>query len=242
MKISVLTPSYNSGIYLERAIQSVINQRYKNYEHIVCDGGSNDNTVEVLKKYPQINYVSEPDKGQSDAMNKAFNMSTGEIIVYLNADDEFAPNAFEHIIQAFERDRSIDMVVGNLIFLSPEEKLIRSPSSKYLDILLYWKNLFPNNPVSYFYKREVQIGTGDFPIDNHYSMDMWFLLKAYRKFNIFKVNEILGTFHSDGTNKTAVVDTGIMLHSTVKNHLKQHTMLLLYFYFKLAISKFTNFP
>lgn len=239
MKISVLTPSFNSGRYIERAIQSVISQHYKNYEHIIADGGSKDNTIDILKKYPSIRYISEPDKGQSDAMNKAFKMSCGDIIVYLNADDEFAPDAFEKIINAFRSNPSIDIVTGNLIFLSPNENLIRIPSSKYLDIMLYWKNLFPNNPVSYFYKRKVQNNVGEFPIDNHYSMDMWFLLKAYKKFNVVKIDEILGTFHSDGTNKTATIETGKMLHQTVKSHIKQDSPFLLpYFYFMFITAKF----
>ncbi len=238
MKISILTPSYNSGAYIERAINSVINQQYKNYEHIVVDGGSKDNTLDILQKFPHIKSISEPDKGQSDAMNKAYKMSTGEIIVYLNADDEFEPNAFEKIIEAFKADDTVDMVVGNLIFLSETERLIRNPSARYLDIMLYWKNLFPNNPVSYFYKRKVQDQVGEFPIDNHYSMDMWFLLKAYRKFKVIKIDEILGTFHSDGTNKTAVIETGEMLHQTVKSHLKEDNIFMIfYFYLKLYLAK-----
>lgn len=201
-------------------------------------GGSKDNTLDILQKFPHIKSISEPDKGQSDAMNKAYKMSTGEIIVYLNADDEFEPNAFEKIIEAFKADDTVDMVVGNLIFLSETERLIRNPSARYLDIMLYWKNLFPNNPVSYFYKRKVQDQVGEFPIDNHYSMDMWFLLKAYRKFKVIKIDEILGTFHSDGTNKTAVIETGEMLHQTVKSHLKEDNIFMIfYFYLKLYLAK-----
>jgi len=239
MKISVLTPSFNSGKYIERAIKSVIEQQYENYEHIITDGESTDNTLEIVEKYKNITFISEQDKGQSDAMNKAFKLCSGDIIVYLNADDEFAPGAFEKAISAFKKNEKADMIVGNLIFSSPQETLIRTPSPKYLDIMLYWKNLFPNNPVSYFYKREVQLEVGAFPIDNHYSMDMWFLLKAYKRFNIVKINEILGTFHSDGTNKTAIIDSGLMLHKTVKSHIKEDSLLLLpYFYFKLFMCRF----
>ncbi|WP_316810273.1 glycosyltransferase family 2 protein [Pedobacter heparinus] len=239
MKISILTPSFNSGKYLERAIQSVLNQDYTNYEHIVVDGGSNDETITILNKHKHLIYVSEKDKGQSDAMNKAFHMSSGDLIVYLNADDEFAPGSFKKVVAAFQESDKIDMIVGNLLFLSPDEQLIRYPSARYRDILLYWKNLFPNNPVSYYYKRKVQIRIGDFPVDNHYSMDIWFLLKAYKLFKIAKVEAMLGTFHSDGTNKTATVDTGFALHNAVKTHLKKENPLLLpYFYFKLLVGRF----
>ncbi len=238
MKISVLTPSYNSGKYIDRAIQSVINQDYENYEHIITDGGSNDNTLSILNNYKHLIYRSEPDKGQSDAMNKAFKMSSGDVIVYLNADDEFAPNAFKTIVKAFQETPKADMIVGDLVYSSPEETLTRVPSHRYLDILLYWLNLFPNNPISYFYKRKVQIEIGEFPVDNHFAMDIWFLLKAYKSFRIKKVNAILGTFHSDGNNKTALTDTGVNLHKTVKAHLRQDNPFLLpYFYFKFLLTR-----
>lgn len=239
MKISVLTPSYNSGKYFERAIRSVINQNYVDFEHIVADGGSTDNTMEILTKHAHLKYVSEPDKGQSDAMNKAFKMSSGEIIVYLNADDEFAPGAFQKIIKAFEAHPEADMIIGDLAFTDLQGTKIRVPSIRYVDVLQYWKNLFPNNPVSYFYKRHVQEHVGEFGVDEHYTMDYTFLLKAYRKFRIVKIDEVLGTFHSDGLNKTAVVNSGLNSHKTVKQHLKKESpLMLLYFYFLFFKDRF----
>jgi len=238
MKISVLTPSFNSGKYIERAIESVLLQNYDDFEHIITDGGSTDDTISIVEKYPHIKFVSEADKGQSDAMNKAFKMSSGEIIVYLNADDEFLPGVFNTVNGEFSSNGSADMVVGNLLFKTDEETLTRIPSNKYSHIFQYWLNVFPNNPVSYFYKRKVQESIGDFPIDDHFAMDLWFLLKAYRKFNIHKVESIFGIFHSDGTNKTATIETGYYLHNTVKNHLKKDNPFLLpYFYFKLFLGK-----
>jgi glycosyltransferase involved in cell wall biosynthesis len=215
MKISVLTPSYNTGKYLERAIRSVIDQQYELFEHIIVDGGSKDNTLEICAKYDHLIWVSEPDKGQSDAMNKAFKMSTGDIIVYLNADDEFAANAFAEIVETF-----------------------RSKPHKYVHIVQYWLNRFPNNPVSYFYTRKLQEKVGDFPLDDHYSMDIWFLLKAYRRFKIIKIDKVLGTFHSDGMNKTAVSDVGFHLHQVVKKHLKgENRPFILFFYFKFLVGR-----
>jgi len=238
MKISVLTPSYNSGKYIERAIQSVIAQNYENYEHIIMDGGSTDDTLSIINRYNHLKYVSKPDKGQSDAMNGAFKMSCGDIIVYLNADDEFAPNAFKNVIMQFANFPKADIILGNLVFISSEGTLTRVPSPKYLDIVQYWLNKFPNNPVSYFYKRHVQASIGDFPIDDHFSMDIWFLLKAYERFNVVKVDAILGTFHSDGNNKTASADVGTNLHTAVKKHLKAgNTLILIYFYYKFLLAK-----
>ncbi|OCX53571.1 hypothetical protein BEL04_04560 [Mucilaginibacter sp. PPCGB 2223] len=241
MKISVLTPSYNTGKYLERAIQSVIAQNYDKYEHIIVDGGSTDNSIDLFKKYDEhLQWVSEPDLGQSDAMNKAFNMSTGDIIVYLNADDEFAPGAFKEVIKVFRSKPGTDMVVGNLVFINPEGSSIRVPSHRYQDILQYWLNLFPNNPVSYFYTRNLQTILGEFPVDDHYAMDIWFLLRAYKEFNIVKIDRVLGTFHSDGTNKTAVkiAEVGSNLHRVVKTHLKtENKVMIPYFYFKFLMGR-----
>lgn len=232
MKISVLTPSFNSGKYIDRAIQSVLDQDYDNYEHIIADGGSKDETLEIIKKYDHLIYVSEPDKGQSDAMNKAFKMSSGEIIVYLNADDTFESNAFSSIVQAFKDSPAADMIIGNLIFTDLTTHILRIPSVKYLEILQYWRNLFPNNPVSYFYKRHVQEQIGGYEVTDHYTMDFDFLLKVYKRFKIVKIDVTLGTFYSDGLNKTAVVNTGLNSHRTLKKHLKTESPYLLpYFYF-----------
>ena len=98
MKISILTPSYNAEQFLDRAICSVRQQDYEHWEHIIVDGGSTDGTLELLQKYPHLIWKSEPDKGQSDAMNKAFAMATGDLIVSLTADDYFEPHVFTSVI------------------------------------------------------------------------------------------------------------------------------------------------
>lgn len=89
LKISVVTPTLNSCEDLEIAIRSVIDQNYTNFEHIIIDGGSIDGTIELLNKYKHLTWLSEPDDGQADAMNKGFDLTTGDIIVYLNSDDYF---------------------------------------------------------------------------------------------------------------------------------------------------------
>mgnify|MGYP000433090039 CR=1 FL=1 len=100
MKISIITANYNNEATLSACFESVKCQTYLNIEHIIIDGNSTDNTQEILSKYPHLIYVSEKDKGQSDAMNKAFQMSEGDIIVYLNADDYFEKNVFMKAVKA----------------------------------------------------------------------------------------------------------------------------------------------
>ncbi len=97
-RISIVTPVYNGGKYLEKCITSIIDQNYENYEHIIVDGGSTDNTLDIIRsyegKYP-MRYISEPDRGMYDAIKKGFLMATGEIFAWLNSDDTYMPWAFQ---------------------------------------------------------------------------------------------------------------------------------------------------
>jgi glycosyltransferase involved in cell wall biosynthesis len=94
--VSIITPSYNKGQFIEETILSVQRQTYKNIEHIIIDSKSTDNTLPILEKHESgIIWISEPDDGQSDAINKGWRMAKGDIIAYLNADDTYLPNAVE---------------------------------------------------------------------------------------------------------------------------------------------------
>ncbi len=112
-KISVVTPSYNQGKYIRETIDSVLSQSYPNLEYIVIDGGSTDETLSVINDYEdRIDYfVSEPDEGQSHAINKGFEQATGDILCWLNSDDQFAPDALWSVALAFIQS-SADLVAG----------------------------------------------------------------------------------------------------------------------------------
>jgi len=89
-RISIITPSYNQAGFIDKTIQSVINQDYPNFEYIIVDGGSTDETLSILKKYGnKIRWISEKDNGQSDAINKGLKIATGKIVAYLNSDDTY---------------------------------------------------------------------------------------------------------------------------------------------------------
>jgi len=127
--ISVVTPSFNQGRFIEAAIRSVLLQGYPNVEFFVIDGGSTDNTVEVIKKYEHClsDWVSERDKGQADAVNKGWARSRGLILAWLNSDDVYAPGAFSAVARAWcESHRGPGMVYGDAlstdIFLQPYKK------------------------------------------------------------------------------------------------------------------------
>jgi glycosyltransferase involved in cell wall biosynthesis len=109
--ISVITPSYNRAGMIATAIQSVLDQNYPQVEHIIIDGGSTDGTLDVLKKYPHLRVLSEPDLGMYDALNKGLGLSTGKIIGFLNSDDVYASGIFASIALAFS-DENVDAVAG----------------------------------------------------------------------------------------------------------------------------------
>jgi len=201
--ISVITPSFNSASYIEDAIKSVLLQDYDNFEHVVIDGGSTDGTLDILKKYPHLKWISRPDKGQSDAMNKGFRMSAGDIIVYLNADDYFLPGAFKAIVPYFEKGASF--VVGKIRVENDEGRpWINDPRIKHEEMLRHWENnAFPLNPVGYFYLREVQEKIA-FNEDNHFAMDLEFLLECSLHFNFTKIveDQPLGVFRLGKDSKT----------------------------------------
>jgi glycosyltransferase involved in cell wall biosynthesis len=229
-KISVLTPSYNSAPYLKRAIESVLEQDYKNWEHIIMDGGSKDGTVEILQSYPHLIWKSEKDKGQSNAMNKAFKESTGDIIVYLNADDWFEPNIFSKVIDAFNKEE-FDILVGNGKFVEDDKVIYEwNSETSYRKCLLHFKYTFPLNAVSYFYKRQVQEIVGGFNESNHYTMDYEFLLHVLKKFKAKKLNIPFGNFHFDGQNKTASIDAVKHCSETAIRFCKKHDLLGLLYY------------
>jgi len=193
MKISIITASLNSEGHIQRAIESVLEQQYDDIEHIVVDGGSTDGTVDILKKYPHIRWVSEADHGQSDAMNKGFHMSTGEIVVYLNSDDYFLADAFEKVIPLLEDGHKF--VVGNVILrLVDGREFVLKPNVEYKKMLKHWEYAaFPNNPVQYFYYREVQ-ERFPFNVKNRKTMDLEFLFDAASTYKFKKIDETLGVY------------------------------------------------
>ncbi|PKN38357.1 MAG: glycosyltransferase [Deltaproteobacteria bacterium HGW-Deltaproteobacteria-2] len=114
-KISIVTPSYNQGQFLEETIRSVLLQNYPNLEYIIIDGGSADNSVEIIKKYePWLTYwVSEKDNGQADAIYRGFEKATGEIIAWINSDDCYLPSAFSHVAKIFNSVPYKNLLIGS---------------------------------------------------------------------------------------------------------------------------------
>jgi glycosyltransferase involved in cell wall biosynthesis len=113
--ISIVTPSFNAAAYLEDAILSVSRQGRVAVEHIVTDAVSTDGTLEILRQYPHLRWISEPDRGQSDAINKGFLLAKGELVGWLNADDYYLPGALEAIANAAAAHPEADVIYGDCV-------------------------------------------------------------------------------------------------------------------------------
>lgn len=118
MKLSIITPSFNQGKYIEQTIQSVLNENNSMIEYIVIDGGSTDETVSILQKYAGIKWVSEKDNGQSHAINKGIKMAAGEIIGWINSDDLYYPNALNTVIEWFNKNPQADFLYGDIEYIN----------------------------------------------------------------------------------------------------------------------------
>ncbi|MGL4907868.1 MAG: glycosyltransferase family 2 protein [Bacteroidales bacterium] len=160
MKISIITVTYNSSNTLKTTIESILAQTYTDIEYIVVDGASSDNTIAIVEQYApyfqeRIKWVSEPDKGIYDAMNKGIKMATGDVVGILNSDDFFSSNdILQNIANAFN-NQEIDVVYGDVHFVSPAnlKKCVRYYSSKIFHSSLMRFGFMPAHPSCYI-KRE----------------------------------------------------------------------------------------
>jgi glycosyltransferase involved in cell wall biosynthesis len=160
--VTIVTPSYNQGKFIAETIESVLNQTYKNIEYIVIDGGSTDETVDILKSYEDkgVKWISERDDGQSDAINKGFRMAKGEIIGWINSDDLLMPYTVEKIVEAFS-DEKVGLVYGNIWIIDETGNFVKEykPGEITLYRLLKIEQSVPQ-PGSFYRKRFVEMVGG----------------------------------------------------------------------------------
>ena len=172
--VSVVTPSFNQGKFLEETIQSVLNQDYPNLEYIIIDGRSTDNSVDIIRKYAhRLSYwVSEPDDGQADAIGKGFLRSTGAIMAWLNSDDMYLPGAVSTAVAALQRYPKVDLIYGDVFIIDEHgaelgERLL-TPLDRY-DFLGHGNCLA--QPAT-FWRRSVYNLVGGINTSYYYQMDL----------------------------------------------------------------------
>lgn len=195
--VSVVTPSYNKGAFIEETILSVKNQTYPRVEHIIIDGGSSDNTLDVIKKYEgayNMQWVSEPDNGQSDAINKGWKMAKGEILGWLNSDDTYMPWAIETAVKFLTDHPDVSVVYGDCNWVDEcSEVTGRRQARKFaLKEMLCRGNMVPQ-PAA-FLRREIIDEVGYLDTNLHFAMDFDLWIRIGLEFKVEHIPQFLANF------------------------------------------------
>ena len=198
--VSIVTPSFNQGEYIEETIQSILDQDYPNIEHIVIDGASTDGTVSMLKRYDRtISWLSEPDRGQSDAINKGFRRARGDILTWLCADDVYERNTVAKIVKHFEEHSSTDMVYGECLYIDSTGETIGKYPSRDFDIAALLPFGFIPQP-TVFMRKSVLDRVGLVDTDLHFAMDLDLWVRIAMGGRVDFIPEILARYRlHDGT-------------------------------------------
>ena len=200
--VSIVTPSLNQAAFIEKTIFSVLNQDYPNIEYIVMDGGSTDGTLDILQKCSDdLIWVSEPDRGQSDAINKGFQRTHGEIIAWLNCDDTYLPGAVRTAVQYLMEHPDVAVVYGGANFVDDNGKLLRRGRAVEFDLNRPCESIIPQ-PAAFFRKAAFE-EVGRLDINLHYRMDLDLWIRMALKFKICNIPYALANIRVSLDTKTA---------------------------------------
>lgn len=208
-KISIITPSFNQGQFIEQTILSVLSQNYPNLEYIVMDGGSKDNTLGILKKYQKhITWFSRKDKGQSDALNKGFKIATGEILAYINSDDYLEKDSLIKVADFFLKNPKAGWVTGKCKIVDIHGQEIRKIITQYKNIFLKYRRQyhvfqiiqFVSQPAT-FWRRDVFKDIGFFDESLYYDMDYDYWLRIWQKYPLFFIDMYLASYRIHHSSK-----------------------------------------
>lgn len=203
LKFSVITVSFNQGRYIRDNIESVLSQDYPEFEHIIIDGGSTDDTVNILKQYPHLLWTSEKDRGQSDGLNKGFRKATGDIIAWINSDDMLVPGAMKALNEFFANNPDKYVVTGNQILIDGNGNQIGVVKAKPFtaDYLLNGvKTSVMQN--STFFRKEVLDTVGLLDESFHYTMDHELFVRIAKQFKSYTIPVDLAKFRLWEESKT----------------------------------------
>jgi len=218
-KISIVTPSYNQEAFIERTIQSVLNQNYPNLEYIIIDGGSTDGSVEIIKKYSDklAYWVSEKDRGQTHAINKGFHRATGDIVAWLNSDDEYCHGALETVSKTFMANKNVDFVFGNRITVDKNGRVLRKERhTRFTFSALVIYGMIVSQPAA-FWKRELLEKYGYLDETMRFCMDYEFFCRIGSNINAKHVRRYLARFRRHPSSKSNTIrNVALEEHSRIR--------------------------
>lgn len=238
-KISLITPSLNQGKFIEETIRSVLAQGYPNLEYIVMDGGSTDNTLEVLERYStRLKWISEQDDGQTHAINKGFRAASGDILAYLNTDDLLLPGTLLKVAHLFMEYPQVMWVTGQCRITDEDNREIRKLVTAYKNLLLRLRRPalllmtdYISQPATFW--RASLLSDMGFPDESlHYVMDYEYWLRLYAKYPPVFIPEYLAAFKIHPRSKTtSTAHKDIFVEeerAIIQRHTSSRALLLLH--------------
>ncbi len=255
-KISIITPSFNQGEFIEETIRSIILQNYPNLEYIIVDGGSSDQTLAIIEKYRKwIDiFISEPDKGQSDAINKGWKLATGQVTTWINSDDYLAPNCLFEIakLSADTSDRTLFVgKVVNFDDVSKDSYSLIQKNISFKNVIRFWEKKCVWHQPGIFFPMKLIIENNYLDEQYHYSMDFDLLCKILphttvkysgKIFTYFRLHNISkGVASPQSTvNEKVLIATKYWVKSS-KNKLEEYFYFIVWFlkYFIKSLFSFS---
>lgn len=201
---SVITPSWNQGAFLGKCLGSVVAQDDADYEHLVFDNCSTDESAQVAVEFPGVRFQSEPDRGQSDAVNKGLRAARGEVICWLNSDDAYPAGVFEKLRKVFANP-SVDVVFGDVLQVAYDGRQDQHATGRFesrLDLVRWWASAVKLHQPAVFFHRSVLAEVGLLREDLHYVMDYEFWWRLSEKYRFHYIPEVLAIQHRQPDSKT----------------------------------------
>jgi glycosyltransferase involved in cell wall biosynthesis len=201
--VSIVTPSLNQGSFLRRTIDSVLSQDYPHIEYLVFDGGSSDDSTVVLNSYSnRFFWRSQPDRGQTDAINQGLRQARGDILAYLNSDDVLLPGAVSTVVDHFQKNAGWDLLYGNANHIDEDDRVIEAYPTAPFDFERLLQSCFICQPAT-FWRRHVIDRFGLFDDALHFAMDYEYWLRLGRAGAVFGfVPEVLAGSRVHAATKT----------------------------------------
>jgi len=207
-RITIITPSYNQGNFIRQTIDSILSQGYPNLEYIVMDGGSTDQTMDIVRSYgDRLTWFSERDRGQSDAINKGLRLATGDVVAFLNSDDVYEPGALRKVGEYFQAHPDAFWLTGKCRVVDQNGREINKLITAYKNFWLMWKSYAVLTVLDYvsqpatFWRKEVIQKVGYFDESLRYAMDYDYSLRVGKHYRLNFLSEYLASFRIHPSSK-----------------------------------------